>query len=159
MKTINDLLNEYGQHHQNKKNIAIHEICVPLIMFSILGIFYSFSFPIWAKNVFELFSWSFLIVVFCFGYYFLKSFPIAITMLVISLLMLWIQDALLKSMGQQNLFILNAVIFAVAWIFQLIGHRIEGKKPSFMQDIQFLLIGPAWLIGNLFKRWHVNLDV
>ena len=159
MKTINDLLSEYSQHHQNPTNKSIHWICVPLIMFSSLGILYSFGFPHWATDLFPLFSYAFMLVLFSFGYYFLKSFPISIGMLIIGVLMLWVQDIIVKQIGYRDLFILNAVIFVIAWIGQTIGHRIEGKKPSFMKDLQFLLIGPAWLLGNIYKKWHMNLDV
>ena len=43
-------------------------------------------------------------------------------------------------------------MFFLAWILQFIGHKIEGKKPSFIKDIQFLLIGPAWLLGFIYKK-------
>ena len=44
------------------------------------------------------------------------------------------------------------VIFVIGWIGQFIGHAIEGKRPSFMKDIQFLLIGPLWLLGHLYRK-------
>jgi uncharacterized membrane protein YGL010W len=43
-------------------------------------------------------------------------------------------------------------LFIVAWIFQFIGHKIEGKKPSFFKDLQFLLIGPAWLLSFIYQK-------
>ena len=50
----------------------------------------------------------------------------------------------------------SLIIFIIAWIGQFIGHKIEGKKPSFFQDIQFLLIGPAWLIGFIYRRFNIK---
>ena len=50
----------------------------------------------------------------------------------------------------------SLIIFIIAWIGQFIGHKIEGKKPSFFQDIQFLLIGPAWLIGFIYRRFNIR---
>ena len=44
------------------------------------------------------------------------------------------------------------VIFVVAWIGQFIGHSIEGKRPSFFKDVQFLLIGPIWLVSHVYRR-------
>ena len=55
-----------------------------------------------------------------------------------------------------NLLYLNLAIFVVAWIFQFVGHNIEGKKPSFLKDIQFLLIGPAWLMHFILKRLNID---
>lgn len=39
-----------------------------------------------------------------------------------------------------------SAIFVVAWIAQFYGHHVEGKKPSFFADLQFLMIGPLWLL-------------
>ena len=46
----------------------------------------------------------------------------------------------------------SLIIFIVSWIGQFIGHKIEGKKPSFFQDIQFLLIGPLWLLSFVYNK-------
>ena len=51
----------------------------------------------------------------------------------------------------------STVIFIFAWVGQFVGHKIEGKKPSFFQDIQFLLIGPAWLLSFIFKRYGIKI--
>ena len=45
----------------------------------------------------------------------------------------------------------SVVIFVIAWIIQFYGHKIEGKKPSFLDDIKFLMIGPAWILDDIFK--------
>jgi len=46
--------------------------------------------------------------------------------------------------------------FVLAWIGQFVGHKIEGKKPSFFEDLKFLLIGPAWLIAFVLKKIGVK---
>ena len=43
-------------------------------------------------------------------------------------------------------------LFAIAWVLQFVGHAKEGKRPSFFKDLQFLLIGPAWLMSFVFRR-------
>ena len=48
-------------------------------------------------------------------------------------------------------------IFIFSWAGQFIGHKIEGKKPSFLKDIQFLLIGPAWLLSFIYKKINISL--
>jgi len=48
--------------------------------------------------------------------------------------------------------IVAAVLFVAAWVGQFWGHKVEGKKPSFFKDVQFLLIGPAWLLSFIYKR-------
>jgi uncharacterized membrane protein YGL010W len=39
---------------------------------------------------------------------------------------------------------------------QFIGHKIEGKKPSFFKDILFLLIGPLWLLSFIYKKVGIS---
>lgn len=59
------------------------------------------------------------------------------------------------NLGKQA-WILYLGVFVITWIFQLIGHKIEGKKPSFLKDIQFLLIGPIWLLGFILKKTGIR---
>jgi uncharacterized membrane protein YGL010W len=47
---------------------------------------------------------------------------------------------------------ISLAVFVVAWIVQFYGHKIEGKKPSFLKDVQFLMIGPAWLMHFIYKK-------
>lgn len=135
MKTIEQWFDEYGESHQNPLNKLAHWICVPLITFSVLGI-------LWALHPVVAMVTVGLALVF----YALLSWQLAAVMLVQSLLMLWILSLL------PQVFWPSVIIFVLAWIGQFIGHHVEGKKPSFFKDLQFLLIGPAWLMGFVFKR-------
>lgn len=57
--------------------------------------------------------------------------------------------------GRQS-WIIYLAVFVITWIFQFIGHKIEGKKPSFLKDLQFLLIGPIWLLGFILKKTGIR---
>ena len=135
MKTIEQWFDEYGESHQNPLNKLAHWICVPLITFSVLGI-------LWALHPVVAMVTVGLALVF----YALLSWQLAAVMLVQSLLMLWILSLL------PQVFWPSVIIFVLAWIGQFIGHHVEGKKPSFFKDLQFLLIGPAWLLGFVFRK-------
>jgi uncharacterized membrane protein YGL010W len=63
---------------------------------------------------------------------------------------------LLSIYFQNYLWRISTITFLVAWVGQFIGHKIEGKKPSFLQDIQFLLIGPAWLLSFIYKSFKIK---
>ncbi len=54
------------------------------------------------------------------------------------------------------LWAVSLAAFAGAWVGQFVGHKIEGKKPSFLKDVQFLLIGPAWLLSFVFKKLGIT---
>lgn len=136
MRKIDELFGRYGESHRNPTNKAIHWICVPLITWSLLA-------ALWAWTPLAVYVLIALAVVF----YISLSLPIAIGMLVVSALMV-----LTLTIVTEHLLTLALVVFAIAWIGQFIGHKIEGKKPSFFEDIKFLLIGPAWLLGFVYRR-------
>jgi uncharacterized membrane protein YGL010W len=142
MNTLENYLSEYSESHQNITNILIHKFCVPAIMFSVFGLLKALpvpeSWPLWL-------DWStFAALAALIFYARLKNFKVFFFMFVFIL----IQIAILE-MLRPRFFILCLLIFIVAWIFQFIGHKIEGKKPSFFKDMLFLLIGPIWVIKFL----------
>ena len=161
MKSIDEWINEYGESHQNPTNKAIHWICVPLIMLSLLALIEKIPFPL---HEFELvsiqnqtiyLSWTTLFLIFAVIFYIRLSFTIAIGMLVVAIFMLysitWIK------IYDPSIWKLSLAIFVLAWIGQFIGHKIEGKKPSFFEDLQFLLIGPAWLLSFIYNKLGIKL--
>jgi len=105
-----------------------------------------------------VFNWAFVLVLIAGMYYIRLSFPLFIGFVIIVGAMQWGILSLYISLGQSTgkLAIVSLIIFAVAWVGQFIGHHIEGKKPSFLQDIQFLLIGPAWLMHFIFKKLSIQ---
>ncbi len=134
MKTTEQWFSEYGVSHQNETNQQIHFICVPAILFSILGFLWNFEIlQIRATYVVMLVSMFF---------YFRLGFKPAMVMVVqflIALAIFLILPPLFPLLET------SILVFIVAWIGQFVGHKIEGKKPSFLQDLQFLLIGPLWV--------------
>lgn len=154
-RPIDILLDKYGESHQHPTNKLVHWICVPAIMFSLLALVFCIPFP-GARNM--VFNWAFVLVLIAGMYYIRLSFPLFIGFVIIVGAMLWGILSLYISLGQSTgkLAIVSLIIFAVAWVGQFIGHHIEGKKPSFLQDIQFLLIGPAWLMHFIFKKMGIQ---
>ena len=150
-KTINQWLEEYGESHQNPINKFIHWICVPLIMLSLLALISIIPFPI---KGYTILSWTTIFLFFAVIFYLRLSISIAIGMLLIAVSMIasiyWI------TFIDETVWRLSLSIFIIAWIGQFIGHKIEGKKPSFFEDIQFLLIGPLWLLSKLYRKVGIS---
>jgi uncharacterized membrane protein YGL010W len=140
-RTIDTLIAKYSESHLNHTNEIIHFVCVPVIVFTLLGLVWSVH-PLAAVAV----------VVASLVYYFTLSPPFAVGMLAMSALML----GLLSLLPQQAVLPLSIAIFVLAWIGQFIGHKIEGKKPSFFDDLRFLLIGPLFVLSFLYKRLNVQ---
>ncbi len=150
-KTMQWFLDKYGESHQNDTNKLIHWICVPAIMFSLLGLLYSIPFPV-ERSLFT--NWAAVFLAFALIYYLRLSIPMFLGFIIIVGLMLWGNNAIYEAVGFNagRLALVSLVIFAVAWVGQFVGHKIEGKKPSFLEDVQFLLIGPAWLLHFIYKK-------
>jgi uncharacterized membrane protein YGL010W len=153
MKKINSLLNQYGESHKNGTNKIIHWICVPAIFFSIVGLVSIIPFP-WEINIYEgiNLSWALIALVLVLLYYVSLSVSLSLGMLLFSIGCIFLCSKINVSMYALWIYI---GIFAFSWVFQFIGHNIEGKKPSFLQDIQFLLIGPAWLMHFILKKLNI----
>jgi uncharacterized membrane protein YGL010W len=154
MQTLHQLLNTYGESHKNSTNKRIHWICVPSIMFSLVGLLMAIPFPV-EKSLFI--NWAMVFFIGAWFYYLRLSVIMFLCFVLIGLIMLWGNFKILEMVEtNENLALVSLVIFTIAWIGQFIGHKIEGKKPSFLQDLQFLLIGPAWLLHFIFNKLRVK---
>lgn len=149
-RQLDVLLDQYGESHQNPVNKMIHWICVPLILFSLLGLLWAVPFPhlnfLGKYNGFL--NWASFLIAFS-GYYYYRLSPVLSYMMILivfAMSLLVVQLEKWALVGGPALWLVCAVIFVVAWVGQFIGHRIEGKKPSFLEDVKFLLIGPIWLL-------------
>ena len=153
MKTIHDWFDEYGQSHQNKTNKIIHWICIPLIFWSIIALLYIIPQQfIKIGSEYNFLHFGTIVIILGLFFYLRLSFKIFLGMFVFSLYVLldvYFWDTVF---GRDVLMFLAISIFVFSWILQFYGHKIEGKKPSFAKDIQFLLIGPAWLLGYIYKK-------
>ncbi len=139
-RQIHALLAKYSESHLNPTNEVIHFICIPAIVFSFLGM-------IWAAHPLVALA----VTLSCLVYYFRLSIPFAFGMLLMSGAMLWI----LSILPQGRVMGISLAVFVIAWIGQFIGHKIEGKKPSFFDDLRFLLIGPLFVLSFLYRRLHI----
>ena len=146
-------LDEYGSHHQNGMNKIIHWICVPLIFFSVVGLLYSVKFNI-TFFYFKM-NLAVLALVFVMLYYQKLSASLSFGMFLFAIICLFFCN--LIEVNGYRLWMVSLIIFVAAWIGQFIGHKIEGQKPSFLEDLQFLLIGPAWLMTFIYKKIGIKI--
>jgi uncharacterized membrane protein YGL010W len=153
-RKIDLLLEEYGSSHKNGLNKTIHWICVPIIFFSIFGLVRSIPTPTAFDGVPYL-SWASILLVFALIYYITLSFQLTIGFIIWGTIVV-LGNELLFSNGRMYLLISSVLFFVLAWIGQFIGHGVEGKKPSFLKDLQFLLIGPAWLMHFIYKKLKIR---
>ena len=136
MRRVEALLESYGASHRHPSNEAIHWECVPLITWSLLALLW------WLSP-----AAAYLLIGGTTLFYLMLSFTLAIGMLALAALMVYP----LTQLGDATLPLALAV-FVAAWVGQFVGHRIEGKKPSFLEDVRYLLVGPAWLLAKVYRR-------
>ncbi len=155
MKQLDILLSKYGESHMNTTNKLIHWVCVPLIMFSLFTMLYSI--PFFSERTFFT-NWAMVVLVLALLYYARLSMIMFAGFLLIGVVMIWAIHHLYawSDFNAGKLALWGVIIFVTAWVGQFIGHKIEGKKPSFFQDLQFLLIGPAWLLSFIFKKMGIS---
>ena len=151
-KSIQEWLSEYGESHQNNLNKSIHWLCVPLIMLSLLGLLHAipYKIPLQINSVQYNIDFALIFLILVSLFYFKLSKTLFVGMIFISVSMLYAINIL--NSFSWPLWKICLSIFIISWIGQFIGHKIEGKKPSFFEDIQFLLIGPAWLLSFIYKK-------
>ncbi len=155
MRKIDALFNEYGLSHQNMTNKLIHWFCVPAIFFSIVGLIFCIPpgpLPELMPFLGNFANWATVVLALVLIYYLMLSIPLTLGMFLFSALCLSVANFIdLTFPGK--LWMISLGIFILSWILQFYGHKIEGKKPTFLRDLQFLLIGPAWLMHFIYKRW------
>lgn len=139
-RPVEQLIATYAESHQNPTNEIIHFVCVPVIVFTVLGL-------LWAINPLVAVAFSVLALV----YYCKLSLPFAVGMLLMAGSML----GLLYTLPPATILPVCGTVFVLAWIGQFIGHKIEGKKPSFFDDLRFLLIGPLFVLSFLYRRLNI----
>jgi len=139
----------YSGDHRNARNQLIHVVCVPAILWSVIALLWCIPSP---GTWFRAGLWAGLAMFAAWAFYYRASRKLGLGMLVVFVLLGWLTRWLHDSLGTTNLLYLAVGVFVVAWIGQFVGHRIEGRKPSFFTDLTYLLIGPAWVLAKLYRK-------
>jgi uncharacterized membrane protein YGL010W len=151
MKTLEEWFAEYSVSHQHATNKKIHYICVPAIFFSVVGLLMSIPnrglISLVHSDNFLYVNWAVVALIPVIYFYLRLSIKMAFYILVFATICV-IGNFCLAQIGP--LWLSSVIIFSVAWVGQFYGHKLEGKKPSFFKDLQFLLIGPAWVLQKWF---------
>jgi uncharacterized membrane protein YGL010W len=150
MRTVAEWLGEYGESHVDRTNKLLHWVCVPLIVLALMGLLWSIPAPRTVATAGPWLNWATLSAALALVYYAALSMRLAVGIAIAFAALFAILNAL--SELAWPLWMTSLAIFVVAWIGQFIGHAVEGKRPSFFKDVQFLLIGPLWLLAALYRR-------
>jgi uncharacterized membrane protein YGL010W len=149
-RSIDRWFAKYSSDHVNPTNQRIHVFAVPMILWSVIALLWCVPVPgTWFLAGF----WAAIAMFFAWMFYYRASRSLGLGMLVSFVVMAWLTRWLHDRLGTQQLLILAIAVFVVAWIAQFIGHKIEGRKPSFLTDLVYLMIGPAWVLSKLYRKF------
>jgi uncharacterized membrane protein YGL010W len=154
MRTVEQWFGEYGESHSDPRNELLHIVCVPPIVMTVIGFFWSIPVPAAFSKLSPWLNWATIAIVLAVIYYLTLSVALGIG----AAIGLGILASIVRFLDTLAwpLWATCLLIFVLGWIGQFIGHAIEGKRPSFTKDLQFLLIGPLWLIGHLYRRLRIS---
>lgn len=150
MNTVQQWLDEYTSSHRNPANKGLHWVCVPLIVLSVACALK------WLPVGDARFNAATVVGVLVLLYYFMLSWRLGLGM-TLAFGLLYALVLRLEAIFGGDLLLVAVIIFVLSWIGQFIGHHIEGKRPSFLKDLQFLLIGPLWLLADLYRRLSLRI--
>ena len=152
MKSIEEQLARYKSVHLNKKNIQTHFVGVPLIVFAVTLMLSTVAFEINLEDLFGLqltlnFTLAMAIFTVVALYYLALHRLLALGMLLYIVVNLFLAEFLRHTEG---VMITAIVLFVVGWVIQFIGHYYEKAKPAFVDDLSQFLIGPLFLMAELY---------
>lgn len=154
MKTAQQWFAEYAVSHQHPVNKTIHWFAVPMIYMTVFGLLWQIPMPFTALAE-QGINWPLLLCLPVMAFYFSLSFALGLAMTVFTAIVVTVLRWLDRHI-ETDIWLLSLIVFVIMWIFQFIGHKVEGKKPSFFKDVQFLLIGPAWLMGFILAKLGIK---
>lgn len=144
----------YSEDHRHPTNVLIHYVCVPAILWTVIALLWIVPVP---AALGRPGFWSAVAMFFALAFYLRLSRPLAFGMLTLFVSFGIVTELLHRALGPANLGWLALGVFVIAWIGQFVGHKIEGKKPSFFTDLAYLLIGPAWIVAKLMRRANFSI--
>jgi uncharacterized membrane protein YGL010W len=148
-REVDRWLGNYAEDHRNATNVLIHWICVPAILWTVVA-------ALWVVPVPAMLGrpglWAGVAMFLALSFYLKLSRTLGLAMFLVFIVLGVITELLFRELGPAGLLYLAIGVFVAAWIAQFIGHHIEGKRPSFLTDLAYLLIGPVWIVAKLLRR-------
>ena len=153
MKSAVEQLATYKSVHLNPKNIRTHFFGVPMIIWSAFLMLGTIRFELAGVE----FSAAMVLMLLVLAYYFKLHVKLALGLTLFIIPVLITSEMAVHSAQP---FVLAISIFVVGWIIQFVGHKYEKAKPAFMDDLNQLLIGPFFLMAELYFMlgWEKQLD-
>lgn len=156
MKFLEDWTREFGHRHQNRANQVLHQIFVPLLTLSVLGILWCIPTPEFFILI-PFLNWATVVCLIGLLFWLSMDFKMALGMLVQMVIMIWIIDKIDNNPNIPLLFV-SIFLLAISWGFQMVGHIIEGTHLTLEKNIKYMLIAPIWVLKNIIRNKGDNFS-
>ena len=153
MTDIDNWLIEYEKSHVTNHNPLAYWMAIPMIIVGFSGLLWSLPIPAEFKNISSLLNWGSAFLMVTTIYYFIISLSLAIGLLPFLLGLSAIQISLVNT-GLPALEI--SIGLLTVGIVGLAISR-QGSAAAIAQDLQLVMIGPAWLLSILYKRFEIPI--
>ncbi|MBL8515606.1 MAG: DUF962 domain-containing protein [Betaproteobacteria bacterium] len=146
MRTLEERITQYAAYHRDRRNIATHFVGIPLIVFSV-----TLALSVWSMPLGSIALSAAIIAAAVAGIYYLKlDFALGVAMAVYLALNCVLAQEMAAMLGTANSLWAALIAFVVGWALQFWGHKFEGMKPAFVDDIMGLVIGPLFIMTEVF---------
>jgi uncharacterized membrane protein YGL010W len=146
MKPIEQNLTQYAAYHRDRRNIATHFVGVPMIVFAIVLALATASITVGSFVV----TAAALLCLAASAYYLRQDLVLGVTLALVLFLMCAASSEIVARLSIPAVLGLALAIFVAGWALQFLGHRFEGMKPAFYDDLMQLLIGPLFVCAEAF---------
>ena len=145
MRTLEEQITQYAAHHRDRRNIATHFVGILLIVFSVAMGLALIPLPFLPGQM----TVAFVVTLVAVAYYFKLDYTLGVAMLIYMALNLWLAMIAAAKFPVGTAAWIAGGIFVAGWIIQFVGHKYEGRKPAFVDDVMGLIVGPLFVVAEL----------
>ena len=153
MSETDNWLLRYEQNHSKLNNPWVYWAAVPMVVTGTVGLLWALPIPAEFYEISPLLNWGSAFLMAATIYYFIISLSIAIGMLPFLLglatLQLWLTASGYPALGVS----IGLVVAGTAGL--AMGRRGAGGFRALLQDLQLMMIGPAWLLSVMYRRFGI----
>lgn len=150
MSETHDWLKRYEDSHLELRYPMLYWAAVPMVVLGTVGVLWTLPVPGEFYEISPLLNWGSAFLMAAAVYYFIISVPLAIGMLPFTLGVAawqhWLETSDFSPLRVSAGLLLAGIIGL--WL----GRRRQWSVGPLLQDLQMMMIGPAWLLSVLYRR-------
>ena len=141
----------YASYHRDERNRATHFIGIPAIVFSILV-------PLALLQDSGISAAMLVALLAVLGWIALDR-TIGFAMLIVMVPMLAVAEWVARTYASGTAWLVFSIFFIGGWVFQLIGHVWEGRRPALMDNLFQAFIGPMFIMAEVLMALGLKRDL